>query len=85
VIEASRPVPWTKPEDLTFDDMVESSSGAQELLTRLGGQLRGKILVLFCDGSVKVIDKKQIRAEAIRAMITPNGGEPIDWTGVSRP
>jgi hypothetical protein len=65
-VEAAKPVPWTKPEDLEFDK--------NKLLPRLGGHFPGGFNVLMCDASVRFVSNS-ISEETLRAAITPAGGE----------
>jgi hypothetical protein len=68
IVEAWDPIPWTKPEELTYDP-----NGP---LPRLGGIVQdGSFRALFADGHVKNIPKGT-RDDIIRAFITRNGGEP---------
>jgi hypothetical protein len=67
VAEANRAVPWTKPEDISYD--------ASKPLPKLGFRKDG-FFAAFCDGSVRFIPKKTPEA-TLRAYITPNGGEVI--------
>lgn len=67
VVEAGDPVPWTKPEDPTFN---ENSA--------LGGPNRAKIFaVLFADGHVQTIPQSFDR-EMIGRMINWQNTEPIN-------
>src|SRR5262249_12676544 len=66
--EAHKGVPWTKPEDMVV---------TEKSLPKLGGQFKGFINVLFCDGSVRRI-KLTAKEKALRADITPDGGEAIE-------
>jgi hypothetical protein len=69
-VEADRPVPWTKPEDIPFDP-----NGA---LPKLGGFDPEGFNALFGDGSVRLI-KATILPHILKALITRNGGEVIDY------
>jgi hypothetical protein len=71
VVEAGEPVPWTKPEDLPFD--------AKKPVPKLGGLFPEVFYAAFCDGFVRPI-KKTIDEQTLRAMITRNGGEVVDFT-----
>jgi hypothetical protein len=71
VVEAAKPVPWSKPEDLSFDDDIEKP------LPKLGGQFDDGFHVAFADGSVMFLSDK-INSDLLRALITRNGGEQID-------
>ncbi|MBI3411495.1 MAG: sigma-70 family RNA polymerase sigma factor [Planctomycetes bacterium] len=65
VVEAAKPVIWTKPEDLPFE-----LKGA---LPKLGVFADG-FHAAMCDGSVNTIRRK-LDAGTLRALITRNGGE----------
>jgi hypothetical protein len=69
IVEAGDAVPWTKPEDLPFDP--------DKRLPKLGGEFSDIINAAFCDGSVHEVTKK-IDDKTLRALITRNGGEPIN-------
>ncbi len=71
VVEAAKPVPWSKPEDLTFDDELEKP------LPKLGGEFNDGFHAAFADGGV-VFLSKTIDSELLRALIMRNGGEQID-------
>jgi RNA polymerase sigma factor (sigma-70 family) len=68
VVEAAKPVPWTKPEDLPFD--------AEKPLPELGGQIEGGFCAGFADGSVRFIEHK-VAPNILKALITPRGGENV--------
>ena len=70
IAEASEPVPWTKPQDLPFD--------AKGRLPKLGGLSKGGFHAAMVDGSVRFIPQT-VGEKSLRAMITCNGGEIIDW------
>jgi Protein of unknown function (DUF1559) len=61
VVEAARPVPWTKPEDVPYD--------TGEPLPRLGGPFDDGFYAAFADGSVRFIGR-EVAAESIRAAVT---------------
>ena len=44
IVEAAEPVPWTKPEDVPYDD--------GKPLPELGGQFEDGTYVAFADGAV---------------------------------
>jgi len=70
IVEAWDPVPWTKPEDLTYDPNAP--------LPRLGGIVKdGRFRAAFADGSVQDIPQG-VREDTIRAFITRNGNERIN-------
>jgi RNA polymerase sigma factor (sigma-70 family) len=74
VVEAGDPVPWTKPEDLPFDP--------EKPLPKLGAEFPDIFNAAFCDGSVQEISKK-IDDKTLRALITRNGGEPINFSDIT--
>ena len=61
VVEAARPVAWTKPEDLPYSDAGP--------LPELGGQFEDGSYVGFADGSVRFLSRR-IAPERLRALIT---------------
>ena len=70
IVEASNPVPWTKPDDLTFDpDAAASLFGA-------GSSHPGGFGAVMGDASVRFI-KDTIDVKKFRAMITRNLGEIV--------
>jgi RNA polymerase sigma factor (sigma-70 family) len=69
IVEASKAVPWTKPEDLPIE--------AGKPLPRLGGRFEAGFLIAFADGSV-FLGKKDFDQDTMRAAITRNGGEVLD-------
>jgi hypothetical protein len=66
VVEAGEAVPWTKPDDLTFDP--------KKKLPKLGGLCKDGFHVAFADGSV-VFLKKKIDDKILHPYITRAGGE----------
>ncbi len=72
LVEASKPVPWTKPDDVPFD--------AGKLLPKVGGLFPHLFQVGMCDGSVRGVSTS-VKEETLRAAITRNGGEVLgpDW------
>jgi hypothetical protein len=70
IVEAARPVPWTRPEDLTYDD--------QKPLPELGGQFADGFHAGLADGAALFINK-QVDPGTLRALVTRNGGEVIDF------
>jgi hypothetical protein len=76
VVEAEKPVPWTKPEDIVYDP--------KKPLPKLGGLFKDRLHVVMGDGAVRVIGRK-VKEAALRAIITPSGGEIIDWKDLPGP
>jgi hypothetical protein len=70
IVEAATPVPWTKPEDLPYV--------ADQALPKFGGLFGGDFHALFADGGVQLLSKKADE-ENLRAAITRNGGEQVDF------
>jgi hypothetical protein len=70
VIEAGEPVAWTKPEDLPFVP--------GQPLPKLGGLSKLRTMAVFADGGVRPIPRGTDE-KIIRALITRNGGEAIDF------
>jgi hypothetical protein len=76
VIEAARPVPWTKPEDLPYVP--------DQALPALGGQFGGHAYAALCDGSVMLISKNADEA-MLRLAITRDDGQPVDFEKLRAP
>lgn len=74
VFDAKRAVPWTNPEDIKYS--------TDEDVPALGGYEPGGFNVLLGDGSVRFV-AKSIDEKKLRAIITRNGKEIIDWSTVS--
>ncbi len=62
LVEAKRPVPWTKPEDIAY--------AADKPLPKLGGWVPGEFLVAIADGSVRPV-AANVDEKLLRAWITP--------------
>ncbi|MFO0889837.1 MAG: M56 family metallopeptidase [Isosphaeraceae bacterium] len=71
VVEARRDVPWTRPEDIDFDDRADPP--------KLGGFHPDGFNAAFGDGSTRFI-RNTIAPHILKALITRNGGEVIDHT-----
>jgi prepilin-type processing-associated H-X9-DG protein len=67
VAEAEKAVPWTKPEDTTYDP---------KQAPKLGYFFSNKCNVGFMDGSVRTLPKS-LKEEILHALITRSGGEVI--------
>jgi RNA polymerase sigma-70 factor (ECF subfamily) len=70
VVEAGEAVPWTKPAELRY--------APDRPPPALGGMFVGGFNAAFADGSVRFI-KDTIDVKTLRALITRNGGEKIDF------
>lgn len=68
VVEAAKPVIWTKPDDLPFD-------GKQ--VPGLGGMFDGKFHAAMCDGFV-IRCKKGVDADVLRRLIDPADGGVVN-------
>jgi RNA polymerase sigma factor (sigma-70 family) len=68
LIDAGAAVPWTKPADLAYD--------AKKELPKLGGIFPEGFWFARADGSASFC-RNRFREEALRAMITRNGGETV--------
>jgi hypothetical protein len=68
IVEAKRPVPWTKPEDIDYDPAKP--------LPSFGGWSPGGFWAAFCDGSVRFLPDSTGQ-QKLRAYITKAGGELI--------
>jgi len=67
LVEAKRPVPWTKPEDIPY--------AADQPVPKLGGWVPREFVAAMVDGSVRRVSS-DIEEETLRAYITKAGGEP---------
>jgi hypothetical protein len=67
-VEAAKPVAWSKPEDVTFDNNM--------LLPKVGGLYKNGFQAALCDGSVRMLPPS-VGEETLRALVTRNGGEVI--------
>jgi hypothetical protein len=62
---------WTKPGGLPFD--------GKELPAGMGGQFPEGVTAEFCDGHNQVLANPPVNDETLRAMLTIDGGEPVNW------
>jgi RNA polymerase sigma-70 factor (ECF subfamily) len=69
IVEAGQAVPWTRPDELPY--------AAGKPLPKLGGQFQDGFYLALCDGSVRFV-RTPINEQTLRALITRNGGEPVD-------
>jgi hypothetical protein len=68
VVEGSKAVPWTKPQDIPFDPTKAPP--------RLGGIFPDGFNATFCDGSVHFI-RNTIKPATLRLLIQRNDGMPV--------
>jgi prepilin-type processing-associated H-X9-DG protein len=66
VVEAEQAVPWTKPEELPFDEKKD--------LPKLGLKGADKFNAAFADGSVRTL-QKDIKKDELKPLITRNAGD----------
>jgi hypothetical protein len=69
IVEATKAVPWSKPEDIPFDPAKE--------LPKLGLPGAQGFQAGFCDGSVRFISNT-IKPQTLKSLITRDGGEVVD-------
>lgn len=72
VVEAEEAVPWSSPQELTYDP--------KKPLPKLGEPSRDGFYALMADGSVRSIPKNTDE-KILRAMITRAGNEPFQLPG----
>jgi hypothetical protein len=68
VVEAGSAVPWTKPEEISYDN--------DKPLPKLGRQFDDGFHAAFADGSVRFLGN-WTDPKLLRALITSSGGEAI--------
>ncbi|MCI0460941.1 MAG: DUF1559 domain-containing protein [Gemmataceae bacterium] len=76
IVEAAESVPWTKPDELVYDD--------KKPLPKLGGLFRDGFHAAMMDGSVLFISRRADERQ-IRLAITAADGLPVDLEGLTRP
>jgi poly(3-hydroxybutyrate) depolymerase len=69
IVEAKRDIPWTAPEDISYDP--------DKPLPQLFGLFKNGGHVAFADGSVRFVPT-DIAEKTLRSLITRAGGESID-------
>jgi Protein of unknown function (DUF1559) len=70
IVEAGKSVPWTKPEDLPYDE--------NQLPPKLGGFFRGRFHVVMVDGTSASISRG-VRQSTLRDAILRRGDGPLLW------
>jgi len=75
VVEALQPVPWTKPEELSYE--------SDRPLPALGGTLKGGFHVLLADGSVRFV-KEGFNERVFRQMILREKAKGLAWDDLHR-
>lgn len=75
-VEAKRDIPWTKPEDIPYDK--------DKPLPKLGGHYAQGFIAALCDGAVRFISQN-VDQTVLRALITRDGGEVLDFLQLDNP
>jgi beta-lactamase regulating signal transducer with metallopeptidase domain len=70
VVEAKRNIPWTKPEDLTFDPTNPPAN--------VWGFVPGHFFAAMADGAVFSFSEKAVK-DQLTWLILRHDGRPIDW------
>jgi hypothetical protein len=70
VVEAGNPVPWTKPADVPYHP--------RKPVPTLGAQSSRVFHAATADGAVHALPRR-LDQRTLHALITPAGGEAIDW------
>lgn len=68
---SDKAVPWTKPEELAFDESAPVACL---------GDLGASLIFVFADGSVNTV-KSYIPPEFVKELMSPNGGKPAPAGG----
>jgi hypothetical protein len=83
VVEAAEAVPWTKPEELTYDPagpLPPLGAGYSKADKFLCYEVRRRpgFNAFFGDGSVRFLVADKVDERSLRALISRNGGEQVD-------
>ncbi len=82
IVEARAAVPWTKPEDLRYPETIPPAGVLPKdpppPLPPLGGLFKDGFAVAFADGTVRFV-RRNVGDDILRAAITPDRGEPLNW------
>jgi hypothetical protein len=84
VVEASEPVAWSRPIDLPFSDVTQIPPLGRVFMGGRRSDARkvpDQFIAVLADGHVRTI-KRSIPEATLRALITRNGGEPVDHEAV---
>lgn len=73
IVEAADAVPWSKPEDLVYDE--------KKPVPKLGAEFQGGFIGALADGTVRFF-RKDIDEKTLRALIMPADGMVIDWVAI---
>jgi hypothetical protein len=68
IVENKRNIPWTKPEDISFDP--------EKPLPELGGFIEGGFNCALADGSARTLETNRVKDE-LKWLIMRNDGHPI--------
>lgn len=69
IVEARREIPWTKPEDISFDGKT---------VPKLGGFLPKGLSVGMCDGAARYF-QEPLKPQTLKDLLLINDGHVIDW------
>ncbi|MBN73509.1 MAG: hypothetical protein CME32_30000 [Gimesia sp.] len=69
IVEARREIPWTKPEDISFDGKT---------VPELGGFYSGGFCVGLCDGAARYLPDT-LNPETLKYLLLINDSHVIDW------
>ncbi|QDT21302.1 M56 family metallopeptidase [Gimesia chilikensis] len=69
IVEARREIPWTKPEDIPFDE---------NSVPELGGFYSGGFCVALCDGTARYLPDA-LKSETLKYLLLINDRHVIDW------
>jgi hypothetical protein len=67
IVETKRNIPWTKPEDISFDP--------EKPLPELGGFIEGGFNCALADGSARTLETNRVKDE-LKWLIMRNDGHP---------
>jgi hypothetical protein len=86
IVEASEPIPWTKPDELVYDPAKPLPSlGGHDTkpfyFLRFETSRKPGFSAVFADGTARFITS-QPDEKTLRALITRNGGEEVRLTGL---
>ena len=70
VLEATDAVNWAKPDDMLFDPTKAP---------KVGMQGRKWFHVLMGDGSVRIVQREKLTDNDLKAFLTIDGGEAVNW------
>ena len=88
IVEANRGIPWSKPEDISFDPGKERHRyqpfGPSNPPPTLGGFIPGHFAAALADGSARIFDTDKIK-DQLKWLIMRNDGAVVDWQKIEPP